>query len=51
MENEKTLKKKAKRTYNYKKENTIDKQDRIDMCLCCTKPMRECKGDCFGRNN
>jgi hypothetical protein len=24
-------------------------QSRIDMCLNCTKPAKECKGDCFGR--
>jgi hypothetical protein len=35
----------------HKKTRTIDQQDRIDICLTCTKPARECKGDCFGRSN
>jgi hypothetical protein len=26
-------------------------QSRIDICLSCTKPASECKGNCFGRSN
>ena len=25
-----------------------EKQSRIDICLSCTKPASECKGNCFG---
>lgn len=32
----------------HKKHRTIDSQQRIDMCLSCTKPMSECKGNCWG---
>ena len=35
----------------HKHHRTVDSQDKIDVCLNCTKPARECKGDCFGRNN
>lgn len=27
-----------------------DKQDRINICLDCTKPASKCKGECFGRS-
>jgi hypothetical protein len=30
---------------------TIDTQERIKICLSCTKPAKECKGNCFGRSN
>ena len=26
-----------------------DAQEKIDICLNCTKPAKECKGSCFGR--
>lgn len=26
----------------------IDPKDRIDICLACKKPAKECKGNCFG---
>ena len=28
-----------------------ESQERIDKCLNCKKPARECKGDCWGRSN
>jgi hypothetical protein len=35
----------------HKSHKTIDSQERVDKCLNCTKPAKECKGDCFGRSN
>jgi hypothetical protein len=32
----------------HKHHRTIDSQEKIDMCLNCTKPAKECKGKCFG---
>ena len=26
-------------------------QERINICLSCTKPVKDCKGDCFGRSS
>lgn len=28
---------------------TVDSPDKVDLCLNCTKPAKECKGDCFGK--
>lgn len=33
----------------HKKRKDAESQERIDTCLSCTKPMSECKGNCFGR--
>lgn len=33
-----------------KHHRTIDSQERVNLCLTCTKPAKLCKGDCFGRN-
>lgn len=33
----------------HKHHKTIDSQERVNMCLNCTKPAKECKGNCFGR--
>ena len=30
-----------------KKKYTAEPQRRIDICLSCTKPAKECKGKCF----
>ena len=38
-------------TTPHKKHRTVDSQERVDVCLNCTKPARECKGDCFGRSH
>ena len=27
---------------------TAEPQERVDICLTCTKPASECKGKCFG---
>ena len=32
----------------HKKHRTPESQERIDICLSCTKPASECKGKCFG---
>lgn len=40
------------RQHNPHKHNgTAERQERIDKCLNCTKPAKECKGDCWGRSN
>ena len=57
MENE-ILKKGKKTTTNKKrptrgrgknKRQTAEPQERIAICLSCTKPAKQCKGDCFWR--
>jgi hypothetical protein len=30
------------------KRYTTEPQNRVDICLTCTKPARECKGNCWG---
>lgn len=30
------------------KRYTTEPQDRVDICLTCTKPANECKGNCWG---
>lgn len=35
----------------HKHHETGESQERIAKCLNCTKPARECKGDCWGRSN
>ena len=35
----------------YKPNGTGESQERIEKCLNCKKPARECKGDCYGRSN
>ena len=35
----------------HKHYGTAERQERIDKCLNCKKPARECKGDCWGRSN
>lgn len=30
------------------KRYTAEPQERVDICLSCTKPAKECKGKCFG---
>ena len=31
------------------KRQTAEPQERIAICLSCTKPAKQCKGDCFWR--
>lgn len=31
----------------HKHHQTIDSEEKVKMCLNCTKPASECKGDCF----
>ena len=33
-----------------RKNNDEKVQERIDICLNCEKPEKECKGNCFGRS-
>ena len=35
----------------HKHHETGESQERIEKCLNCKKPARECKGDCWGRSN
>lgn len=32
-----------------KHHRTSESQGKIDKCLNCTKPAKECKGDCYGQ--
>ena len=32
----------------HKKHRTQESQDKIEICLSCTKPASQCKGNCFG---
>lgn len=32
----------------HKQHKSIDDDNRIKICLACTKPASECKGNCFG---
>lgn len=36
---------------SYKQHRTIDSDEKVNICLNCTKPASQCKGDCFGRSN
>lgn len=47
----KTDKKKSTKTYKQKHNSTIDNEERVNICLTCTKPAKDCKGNCFGRSN
>ena len=35
----------------HKQHTTAESQERIEKCLNCTKPAKECKGNCFGRSS
>lgn len=39
-----------RQTNPHKKHYTAESQERIDKCLNCTKPEKECKGDCYGKD-
>lgn len=39
----------SSKPFSEKRVSTVDKQERVDICLTCTKPASQCKGTCFGR--
>ena len=47
----KTIKKKPTKNNKQKNNSTIDNYERVNICLTCTKPAKDCKGNCFGRSN
>ena len=35
----------------HKHHENSETQEQINHCLDCTKPAKQCKGDCYGRRN
>lgn len=43
-----TTKIRTSRARGDEKRYTTEPQDRVDICLTCTKPASACKGNCWG---